>query len=53
MHGLRVILGLLALALLWGSAGAANDPAPRRSGVCLVLGGGGARGLAHIGVLKV
>jgi len=52
MHGHRVILGLLAFALLGGSAGAANDPAPRRSGVCLVLGGGGARGLAHIGVLK-
>jgi NTE family protein len=39
-------------------AGAAGDPTPARAAaprprVCLVLSGGGARGMAHIGVLKV
>ena len=40
---------LCVAALLAGSAGAAVA----RPRVCLVLSGGGARGLAHIGVLKV
>src|SRR6202790_1004221 len=34
-------------------AGAANIPPPVRPRICLVLTGGGARGMAHIGVLKV
>src|ERR1700693_2171190 len=34
-------------------AGAADTPPPRRARICLVLSGGGARGMAHIGVLKV
>src|SRR6202790_4636509 len=34
-------------------AGAANIPPPVRPRICLVLSGGGARGMAHIGVLKV
>ncbi len=29
------------------------EPVATKPGVCLVLGGGGARGLAHVGVLKV
>jgi NTE family protein len=36
-----------------GSAGAAAAPDATRPRVCLVLSGGGARGIAHIGVLKV
>src|SRR5262252_9881531 len=44
---LRFFAVLLALA-----AGIAQAQAPRPK-TCLVLGGGGARGAAHIGVLKV
>ena len=32
---------------------AASDPPQVRPRICLVLSGGGARGMAHIGVLKV
>jgi NTE family protein len=35
------------------AAAADGAPAPARPRVCLVLSGGGARGMAHIGVLKV
>jgi NTE family protein len=35
------------------NAAVAGDSAPVRPRVCLVLSGGGARGMAHIGVLKV
>src|ERR1700690_471661 len=49
---LRVILA--AAALIAGSALLpAAASAPPRPKVCLVLSGGGARGMAHIGVLKV
>jgi len=41
---------LVAWALLMGNAGTAYGNAPH---ICLVLSGGGARGMAHIGVLKV
>ncbi len=34
-------------------AASAADAAPRRAHVGLVLGGGGARGIAHVGVLKM
>ena len=56
------ILASCALALLCGTAGAADEVtglAPRdaasatRPRIGLVLSGGGARGFAHIGVLKV
>lgn len=50
MHG--PALALLCLALLTPAAQAA-DPAAARPKLGLVLSGGGARGLAHIGVLKV
>jgi NTE family protein len=51
----------LGLALMLASSGAfgtavlpaAADPAPIRPRICLVLSGGGARGMAHIGVLKI
>jgi NTE family protein len=36
-----------------GVAAAATSETPRRPKICLVLSGGGARGAAHVGVLKV
>ena len=54
------ILAELALFFCFATATAAEpqtppvaDPQAKRPKVCLVLSGGGARGLAHIGVLKV
>jgi NTE family protein len=49
--GLACVLGA---GCLWsaGSWAAAADPATRPR-ICLVLSGGGARGMAHIGVLKI
>lgn len=48
------LLALLVLALVVGAARARADaPAPGRPRIGLVLGGGGARGTAHIGVLEV
>src|ERR1700676_5247529 len=51
-----VRLGLawaLGAGCLWSPGSwAAGDPAARPAG-CLVLSGGGARGMAHIGILKV
>src|SRR5579871_4910570 len=48
---------ILLIALLCGSAAVAADPAPgdtaKRPRIGLVLSGGGARGAAHIGVLKM
>jgi NTE family protein len=59
--GLALALGAIVILGLGGGAGtpAAESPAaapgdqPLRPRVCLVLSGGGARGMAHIGVLKV
>jgi NTE family protein len=53
-----VALSALALAVLFALPAppveAADEPAaPKRPRICLVLGGGGARGGAHVGVLKV
>lgn len=48
----RVRPGLLALTLLVASAAGASGESPRPR-VGLVLSGGGARGLAHVGVLRV
>src|SRR3981081_1036608 len=43
----------LGAGCLWSAASwAAPDPATRPR-ICLVLSGGGARGMAHIGVLKI
>lgn len=44
---------LLLCCLLAGSVLAAEPPAAQRPKIGLVLSGGGARGLAHIGVLRV
>jgi NTE family protein len=56
----RGVLAVCMLAILPALAGAqalavedATLDAPERPRTCLVLGGGGARGAAHIGVLKV
>ena len=50
--GIAAVLSILILAA--GAAPAAGDtPARQRPRVGLVLSGGGARGMAHIGVLKV
>jgi NTE family protein len=54
------LAGALIASCVWnadGSAQAAGEPVPGpnlvRPRICLVLSGGGARGMAHIGVLKV
>ena len=50
---LRVAGLLLAIAVPAAAASAQESPAPERPRVGLVLSGGGARGLAHMGVLEV
>ena len=48
------LAGALVASWLWGEMAAATPDAPlTRPRICLVLSGGGARGMAHIGVLKV
>jgi NTE family protein len=49
----RIALALAAAAALAPAAGADTAAAPAHPRVCLVLAGGGARGSAHIGVIKV
>ncbi|MBP7867471.1 MAG: patatin-like phospholipase family protein [Acidobacteria bacterium] len=53
----KAFRAVAAFALLTGAALAVSpfpeETAATRPGVCLVLSGGGARGLAHIGVLKM
>jgi len=44
---------VLALCLACGGAWASEAPPPEKPALVLVLSGGGARGAAHIGVLKV
>ena len=48
-------MGLAAALLMRGAWGADAQaaPSPVRPRICLVLSGGGARGMAHIGVLKI
>lgn len=51
---MRKILLVLAVVLIGGAAMAQNDStATSRKRVAVVLSGGGAKGMAHIGVLKV
>jgi len=58
---LKTVIGLLMATLAFGVAAQATPPAepapavraPDRPRIGLVLSGGGARGLAHVGVLKV
>jgi NTE family protein len=49
------VLGLACLLTLLATAARAAEPpaVPARPKICLVLSGGGARGAAHVGVLKV
>ena len=51
----RAGLGLAAalVGFLAGAPCAAQEPVAARPKICLVLSGGGARGVAHVGVLKV
>ena len=49
----HLILAAMAGGLLAGCAGTTPAPSDRREKVALVLGGGAARGFAHIGVIKV
>jgi NTE family protein len=46
-------LALIVVTLAASAAEPAADPPPRGERIGLVLGGGGARGAAHIGILKV
>jgi NTE family protein len=48
-----LILATLAGGFLAGCAGSTPAPSDRREKFALVLGGGAARGFAHIGVIKV
>ena len=48
-----ILLGLFLLWPLFSIAAAAETSPPKRPRIGLVLSGGGARGAAHIGVLKV
>src|SRR5437870_3641907 len=51
---LRIVAALMALCASLEAHGQAPEPVePKRPKIGLVLSGGGARGLAHIGVLKV
>ncbi|MBS0375391.1 MAG: patatin-like phospholipase family protein [Proteobacteria bacterium] len=49
----RAVLGVLALLGVLAAPASRAEAAPTRPKVCLVLSGGGARGIAHIGVLRV
>lgn len=49
-HGLRVVLLFLLFCAFFPTVGAQQ---PARKRVAVVLSGGGAKGMAHIGVLKV
>jgi NTE family protein len=51
-RALHVVAAALGLAAAFQVAGAEREPAKRPT-VALVLSGGGARGIAHVGVLKV
>lgn len=51
---MKKILLMLAAVLICGTANAQNDSVGKdRKKVGVVLSGGGAKGMAHIGVLKV
>ena len=52
-HCLLAVILMFGQAVVWGqSANPDNKPAANRPRIGLVLGGGGARGAAHIGVLQ-
>src|SRR5579859_7040380 len=56
MGNRRLELGLACMLVAscgWGASDARGAEAAARPRVCVVLSGGGARGMAHIGVLKV
>ena len=51
--GARFVVLAVAGILLGAASPASRAAAPARPKICLVLSGGGARGIAHIGVLRV
>jgi NTE family protein len=51
--GLACVLATSWPFLAAAAAQPGTDPPPVRPRICLVLSGGGARGMAHIGVLKI
>ena len=53
MPTLARALAVACACLAWTQAALAQDTAPARPRIALVLSGGGARGFAHIGVLRV
>ena len=53
MNALRLLLPLTVLLAACSSAPVAPPPQPREPVIALALGGGGAKGFAHIGVIKV
>ena len=54
MKQMKKIVMILAVVLMCGTASAQNDSVrSERKKVAVVLSGGGAKGMAHIGVLKV
>lgn len=48
----KFMIGTMALSACFATCAQAEPPAGQRPRIALVLSGGGARGLAHIGVLK-
>lgn len=53
---MKKLMMILALVLMCGTVSAEEqkqEPTRRRAKVAVVLSGGGAKGMAHIGVLKV
>jgi NTE family protein len=53
LPGMARLLFGLAIALAGAASAAAEEPAEPRPRIALVLSGGGARGVAHVGVLEV
>ncbi len=53
MKGIRLLSGLLILAISLFSRVIPADTSETKGGVVLVLSGGGTRGFAHVGVLQV
>ena len=53
LHRFPTVLALVVLLVLGGTACLAQEEPPARPRIGLCLAGGGARGGAHVGVLKV
>lgn len=51
-HTILALLGLLLIGVPGTYAQPTEEPAPQRPKIGLVLSGGGAKGMAHVGILK-